>query len=348
MSTEGTTPNAPLTELNAPEGPISDTGPEFNTFNADAGSIQLEQVPPEALRERTPVEAAAVALLTALWAGETRESYEHLAVDLQEALIREEALRIATPPLLEVTGNIEERELAARFMEAKAAGARAISKKNANLSELYDLVATTYLASAQDFRSKLHLPQTMIEGRVIPYNESNDIGLKHEMALRTFFADVHERNVKAGWWNDLETGQPKKRNLGELLILFVTEIVEAYDAACDDAPDDKLPEFPGFGVELGDLFIRAADLAGTAMAGRVTMPGVNDNPGNKLFRQICHIARDYEMIRKTPESVGDPEFPGHLMPPMDIAQMIDAKLAFNASRPDHKLENRLKEDGKKT
>jgi hypothetical protein len=33
---------------------------------------------------------------------------------------------------------------------------------------------------------------------------------------------------------------------------------------------------------------------------------------------------------------------------MDVAPMVDAKLDFNASRPDHKIENRLKDDGKRT
>jgi hypothetical protein len=33
---------------------------------------------------------------------------------------------------------------------------------------------------------------------------------------------------------------------------------------------------------------------------------------------------------------------------MDIALMTDEKLAFNAVREDHKIENRLKEDGKRT
>jgi hypothetical protein len=45
--------------------------------------------------------------------------------------------------------------------------------------------------------------------------------------------------------------------------------------------------------------------------------------------------------------VGDPE-KGAFLPPMDVGEMIDAKLAFNASREDHKVENRLKADGKKT
>ena len=34
--------------------------------------------------------------------------------------------------------------------------------------------------------------------------------------------------------------------------------------------------------------------------------------------------------------------------PMDVALMTDAKLSFNAKREDHKIENRLKSDGKRT
>lgn len=250
----------------------------------------------------------------------------------------------------ELTGNIEERELAARYIDGKiAATDHHILHGNPEHREAFEHCAWVLKATADEFRKGMHLPTVqMPTARIIPYNESNDTGMKHESPLRQFFSDVHERNVKAGWWTDIETGEPKKRNLGELLILFVTEMAEAFEAWEQQCQDDKLPDHPGFGVEMGDLAIRFADLAGAAFAGRLLMPGGGaQNPGERMFREVCEIAWRYEAIRKTPQAVGEPETADH-MPAMDIAVMIDHKLAFNANRPDHKIENRLKEDGKRT
>lgn len=251
----------------------------------------------------------------------------------------------------ELTHNIEERELAARYIDGKIRGVDryALHETNPEFKEAFSHVGLVLTEIAREFRMGLHLPSvTLPTARIVPYNETNDTGMKHETPLRQFFSDVHERNVKAGWWTDIETGEPKKRNLGELLILFVTEMAEAFEAWEQQCQDDKLPDHPGFGVEMGDLAIRFADLAGAAMAGRLLLPGGDAiNPGERMFREVCEIAWRYEAIRKTPQAVGEPETADH-MPPMDIAVMIDHKLAFNANRPDHKIENRLKEDGKRT
>ncbi len=167
------------------------------------------------------------------------------------------------------------------------------------------------------------------------------------VALREFYADCHARNVKAGWWTDLATGKSKKRSVGELFMLMVTELVEAYDAYLTREFDDKLPCYPGFGVELGDLQIRLADFCGALLAGSIVENSDADNPGDKMFGGICKIARQYEAIRKTDAAIGEPET-GDFIPAQDVGEMIVAKLEFNANRPDHKIENRLKEDGKRT
>lgn len=249
----------------------------------------------------------------------------------------------------EVTGNIAESELAARYAEAKASGAtaKALHAKSGEAREALEWIARVFTETAHEFRQGQHLPQLIIEGKVIPYNEDRDTGLRHADNLRAFFQDVHARNVAAGWWSDITTGEPKKRSVGELLMLFVTEIAEAYDAYIQNARDDKLTEYPGLGVELADLGIRWADLCGAAMAGRIVEFTDTRNPGDAMFDEVAVIAKRYEAIRKTPEAIGDPES-GEFVPVMDIAIMTDAKLAFNAKREDHKIENRLKEDGKRT
>jgi len=251
--------------------------------------------------------------------------------------------------LAEMRGSITETELAARYLESKVAGVEKVMKEEPNMRDQLQWIGRILKNTADEFRQQMHVPAMMIEGKVIPYNDDNETGVKHAANLLLFFSDVGERNVRAGWWSELETGEPKKRNVGELLMLMVTEIVEAYDAWRDHAPDDKLPQHPGFGVEMGDLLIRAGDLCGAAIRGDLVGPSDDPkaNPGEKLFRKVRKIAHRYEAIRKTPEAVGPPET-ADFLPVMDIAAMVDDKLAFNAHRPDHKIEARLAEDGKRT
>lgn len=166
-------------------------------------------------------------------------------------------------------------------------------------------------------------------------------------ALRAFYEDVHNRNVKAGWWSDLASVKPKKRSVGELFMLFVTELWEAYDAYCSGGMDDKLPHLPGLGVELGDLQIRLADFCGALQAGKIVSYAGVRNAGDEMFREIGEIADRYERIRKTPAAVGDPEA-GDELAPQDVPGAIFEKLEFNATRKDHQISERMKADGKKT
>lgn len=80
--------------------------------------------------------------------------------------------------------------------------------------------------------------------------------------LRQLQADIHQANVDAGWWTDLETGERKQRNKGELLMLIVTEIAEAMEGERKDLLDDKLPHRKNAEVELADAFIRILDYCG--------------------------------------------------------------------------------------
>lgn len=249
----------------------------------------------------------------------------------------------------EVTGNIEERELAGRYIDGKIKGVEKwIAEHPGDAAKHdYEIMARILIETAHEFRIGLHLPAVHVGGRVVPYNEDRSTGVSHANGLRNFFEDVYARNLKAGWWTNIEDGTPKKRNVGELFILFVTEIAEAYMAYRDNLADDKLPEYPGLGVELADLGIRWADFCGAYLAGNIVADSGARNPGDEMFIEILEIAQRYEAIRKTPEAKGEPEM-GELLPPADVAVMVDRKLDFNAKREDHKIENRLKEGGKQT
>ena len=114
-------------------------------------------------------------------------------------------------------------------------------------------------------------------------------------ALNFISEEIRKKNEQ--WWVDIHTGEPLERNVGELLMLCVSELAEAMEGHRKNLPDDKLPHRQMFEVEIADTFIRLFDLSG---------------------------------------GLG-----------LDISAAIIEKLEFNATREDHKIENRLKENGKK-
>ncbi len=129
-------------------------------------------------------------------------------------------------------------------------------------------------------------------------------------ALRELQNDIHQSNVKSGWWTDL-TAIPEQADLvrharrgsrlgkaivAEKLALIHSEVTEALEGARKNLMDDKLPHRKMIEVELADAVIRIFDLAG---------------------------ALD-----------------------LDLAGAIKEKREFNAIRPDHKIENRIKDNGK--
>lgn len=117
-----------------------------------------------------------------------------------------------------------------------------------------------------------------------------------ESAINFLVATVHRANAK--WWVDPLTGLPKERNIGEALMLCVSELSEALEGDRKDLMDDKLPEYEMFSVEVIDCLIRLFDLLGG-----------------------LHIEKAGEIFKK--------------------------KMAYNAHRVDHKLENRILPGGKK-
>ena len=126
-----------------------------------------------------------------------------------------------------------------------------------------------------------------------------------KIEINALAQQVFEQNKAVGWWTDIKTGEslssnkgePPKRNIPEMLMLVVSEVVEGLEGYRKNLMDDKLPHRSMLEVELADAVIRILDMCG---------------------------------------GLG-----------LDLEGAIFEKLEYNANRADHKIENRLKEDGKK-
>lgn len=115
------------------------------------------------------------------------------------------------------------------------------------------------------------------------------------MTLNDYSQQCHSANQT--WWHDIHTGEKLDRNVGELLMLCVSELSESMEGHRKNLPDDKLPHRSMFEVELADCLIRIFDLAGAKN--------------------------------------------------LDLQGAYEEKMAYNATRADHKPENRKLEGGKK-
>lgn len=130
-------------------------------------------------------------------------------------------------------------------------------------------------------------------------NKSEEGILIYASVVTALSRTIFDINKAAGWWTDLKTGQSthETRNVGEVLMLIVSEVAEAMEADRKGLMDDKLPHRSGLEVELADAVIRIFDLA---------------------------AAKGF-----------------------DIGDAIMEKILYNMSREDHKIENRMRDGGKK-
>lgn len=75
----------------------------------------------------------------------------------------------------------------------------------------------------------------------------------------------HGLAARSGWWTSRLTGKPldySQVNVGEKLMLIVSEVAEGMEGHRKDLMDDKLPHRKMLEVELADALIRIFDLAG--------------------------------------------------------------------------------------
>jgi len=98
---------------------------------------------------------------------------------------------------------------------------------------------------------------------MIEYINSNAIdGQQAGHDLNEMARCIYQRNVAAGWYNDLHTGAPLERNDGELIALMHSELSEALEGVRKGLQDDHLPHRSMVEVEMADTIIRILDYCG--------------------------------------------------------------------------------------
>ena len=95
---------------------------------------------------------------------------------------------------------------------------------------------------------------------MIPKDMSHSERLAYDGLKQTQFL-AHKTATEAGWYADPKTGEPVKRNFGEVIALMHSELTEALEADRKGLMDDKLPHRDGREVEFADCIIRILDTA---------------------------------------------------------------------------------------
>lgn len=110
----------------------------------------------------------------------------------------------------------------------------------------------------------MNSPYTLTKEQYPQTQEETYMNNSLKQAVETMCNTCHQAALTGGWWNDLVTGEDMrgKRNVGEMLMLIVSEVAEAMEGDRKKLMDDKLPHRPMVEVELADAMIRIADLAG--------------------------------------------------------------------------------------
>lgn len=193
----------------------------------------------------------------------------------------------------------------------------------------------------------------------------------------------HSTSKECGWWDNADKYSEAVYEFDSLIIptklaLIHTEITEAYEYWNNGENDDHLPCYPGVVVEIADTAIRICDLLGylqtdvnavcdivrknfTFSADGIYILFSNRTmfwscAGETIIMQLHNfIAKAMEAFRRGKwgemhKSLAEALVTCELLAEIyewPLAEVIREKVAYNATRADHKREARAAEGGKK-
>lgn len=158
---------------------------------------------------------------------------------------------------------------------------------------------------------------------------------------------IFNANVKAGWWKTDTLGKVIPRDRDTLYALFHSEVSEALEGKRKNLMDDHLQQYPMYVVELADTMIRIFDYFGYSR----TLCDFDVTTGYIKAFNIAHLhyllseawyCDDDLLFNVLGSCIHLIEVEGY-----NWSEIVEAKLEYNATREDHKPENRAKENGKK-
>lgn len=91
-------------------------------------------------------------------------------------------------------------------------------------------------------------------------DSTSAVAVEFNRPLEQIASRIHRLNRT--WWQDPMTGLAIERNMGEMLMLCVSELAEAMEGHRKNKRDDHLPQYPMVQVEIVDTFIRLFDICG--------------------------------------------------------------------------------------
>lgn len=172
--------------------------------------------------------------------------------------------------------------------------------------------------------------------------------------LQNLAIEIHEENIKAGWWNDYPC---KWDRCDTAVMLIITEIAEAVEGWRKDLQDNHLPQYKMYHVEIADTLIRLLDCIGAYKLQSWLHTEYKTQPFYTaiMYTNTKTVPEKLVLIVKSLFGNCDKGLidAAHLLlaladyEQIDILKIIDEKRAYNKQRADHKLENRAKKGGKK-
>ena len=161
---------------------------------------------------------------------------------------------------------------------------------------------------------------------------------------------IHAFNVAAGWWD--KHLHDKAGRFEEAMMLVFSEVAEAMEGLRKDLDDDKLPCYKMYDVELADTMIRLLDLAGAygVDVGGAGLTITSEIPKRGQVQQLYFAIKVMSSASAKETAIRYGIALVHEIcrdNDIELRPIMAAKMEFNATRADHKPENRAKDGGKK-